>query len=131
MKSSEGTTPERRTKETNSVEDLEVFKLAHGLVLRVYEVTRSFPREETFGLVTQLRRAAASVPANLAEGAGRLNRAEYRQFAGIAKGSAAEASYHLFLARDLGYVAPDDYDRLRSDYDRVGQMLTRLTQALS
>jgi four helix bundle protein len=112
-----------------SVEDLEVFKLAHGLVLRVYEVARSFPRAKTFGLVTQLRRAAASVPATLVEGAGRLNRAEYRQFAGIAKGSAAEASYHLLLARDLGYVAQDEYDRLRGDYDRVGQMLTRLAQA--
>jgi four helix bundle protein len=71
---------------------LEVFKLAHELVLKIYELTRTFPREETFGLVTQLRRAAASVPANLAEGAGRLNRAEYRQFVGISKGSTAEVS---------------------------------------
>jgi four helix bundle protein len=131
MKSDEVATPDRRPRGMKSVEDLEVFKLAHGLVLRIYEVTRSFPRTETFGLVAQLRRAAASVPANLVEGAGRLNRAEYRQFAGIAKGSAAEASYHLLLARDLKYVAPDEYERLRSDYDRVGQMLTRLTQALS
>ena len=115
---------------TTSVEDLEVFKLAHALVLRVYEVTRTFPREETFGLVTQLRRAAASVVANLVDGAGRLNRAEYRQFAGIARGSAAEASYHLLLARDLGYTAPDASDKLREDYSRVGQMLTRLAQAL-
>jgi four helix bundle protein len=131
MKNEEGGTPEGLARGMKSVEDLEVFKLAHVLVLRVYEITRSFPRAETFGLVTQLRRAAASVPANLAEGAGRLNRAEYRQFAGIAKGSAAEASYHLLLARDLGYVNRDEYDRLRNDYDRVGQMLTRLTQALS
>jgi four helix bundle protein len=115
---------------TTSVEDLEVFKLAHALVLKVYEVTRAFPREESFGLVTQLRRAAASVGANLVEGAGRLNRAEYRQFAGIARGSAAEASYHLLLARDLGYIARDDSDKLRADYNRVGQMLTRLAQAL-
>ena len=128
MKNQEGGTPDRHTK---SVEDLEVFKLAHGLVLRVYDVTRSFPRAETFGLVTQLRRAAASVPANLVEGSGRLNRAEYRQFAGIARGSAAEASYHLLLARDLGYVARDEYDKLRADYERVAQMLTRLTQALA
>jgi len=64
-----------------SVEDLEVFKLAHALALKVYTTTRAFPREETFGLVTQLRRAAASVVANLVVGAGRLNRAEYRQFA--------------------------------------------------
>ena len=115
---------------TTSVEDLEVFQLAHALVLRVYELTRTFPREETFGLVTQLRRAAASVVANLVEGAGRLSRAEYRQFAGIARGSAAEARYHLLLARDLGYIAHDDSRQLREDYSRVGQMLTRLAQAL-
>jgi four helix bundle protein len=112
----------------NSVEDLEVFKLAHSLVLNVYEVTRSFPREETFGLVTQWHRGAASVVANLAEGAGRPHRAEYQQFAGIARGSAAETSDHLLLARDLGYIPPDDSDKLRQDYSRVGQ---RLTGALS
>lgn len=115
---------------TTSVEDLEVFKLAHALVLKVYEVTRTFPRDESFGLVRQLRRAAASVGANLVEGAGRLNRAEYRQFAGIARGSAAETSYHLLLARDLGYITPDQSNKLREDYRRVGQMLTRLAQAL-
>lgn len=115
---------------TTSVEDLEVFKLAHALVLKIYEMTRTFPRGETFGLVTQLRRAAASVVANLVEGAGRLNRAEYRQFTGIARGSAAETSYHLLLARDLGYITRDDADKLREDYSRVGQMLTRLAQAL-
>ena len=116
--------------EMTSVEDLEVSKLAHALVLKVYAATRTFPRHETFGLVTQLRRAAASVGANLVEGAGRLNRAEYRQFVGIARGSAAEASYHLLLAQDLGYIASDDPDKLREDYSRVGQMLTRLAQSL-
>jgi len=116
--------------EITSVEDLEVFKLAHALVLKVYGMTHTFPREETFGLVTQLRRATASVGASLVEGAGRLNRAEYRQFVGIARGSAAEASYHLLLARDLGYIACDDSDALREDYSRVGQMLTRLAQSL-
>jgi len=82
-----------------SVEDLEVFKLSHALGLMVYATTRTFPRQETFGLVTQLRRAAASVGANLVEGAGRLNRAEYRQFVGIARGSAAEVRYHGAFAR--------------------------------
>jgi four helix bundle protein len=115
---------------TRSVEDLEVFKLAHALVLQVYAATSTFPREETFGLAAQLRRAAASVGANLVEGAGRLNRAEYRQFVGIARGSAAEVGYHLLLARDLGFIEPDHSDKLRGDYGRVGQMLTRLAQSL-
>ena len=113
-----------------SVEDLEVFKLAHALVLKVYAATGTFPRQETFGLVTQLRRAVASVGENLVEGAGRLNRAEYRQFVRIARGSAADSSYHLLLARDLGYIASDDSNQLRGDYGRVGQMLTRLAQSL-
>ena len=108
-----------------------MFKLAHDLVLRIYQVTRAFPREETFGLVAQLRRSAASIPANLAEGGARLNRAEYRQFVGIAKGSAAEVSYHLLLAGDLGYLQLEECRGLRDDYVRVGQMLTRLAQALS
>jgi len=94
---------------------LEVFKLAHALVLKVYKETRTFPREESFGLVTQLRRAAASVVANLVEGAGRLNQAEYRQFAGIARGSAAETSYHLLLARDLCYIAREESHKLREE----------------
>lgn len=84
-----------------------------------------------FGLATQLRRAAASVPANLAEGAGRLNRAEYRQFVGIARGSTAEVSYHLLLAKDLGFVSEEKYQELRANCVRVGQMLMRLAQALA
>ena len=99
-------------------------------MLKVYAVTRTFPREETFGLAAQLRRAATSVVANLVEGAGRLNRAEYRQFVGIARGSAAEASYHLLVARDLEYIACDKADKLRAEYGRVGQILTRLAQSL-
>jgi four helix bundle protein len=114
-----------------SVEELEVFRLAHQLVLRIYQVTKRFPREEVFGLSAQLRRAAASVPANLAEGGSRLSRREYRQFVGVAKGSAAESSYHLLLAQDLGYVGSEEYHQLREQYDRVGKMLTRLSQALS
>jgi len=100
-------------------------------VLDLYTATSSFPRTELFGLTSQLRRAAASIPANLAEGGGRLHRNEYRHFVGIAKGSAAEVGYHLLLARDLGYLAPDDYRRLRHLLDQIGRMLTRLAQALS
>jgi four helix bundle protein len=113
-----------------TVQDLEVFRLAHQLVLGIYRVTRSFPREESFGMVSQLRRAAASVPANLIEGGARLHRAEYRRFVGMAKGSAAEVSYHLMLAKDLGYLPDSEYESLREGYTRAGQMLTRLAQAL-
>src|SRR3972149_5813441 len=114
--------PQARTRVVRH-EDSEVFKLAHELALRIYQLTRGFPREETFGLSGQLRRAAVSVPANIAEGAGRLNRGEYRQFVGVARGSCAEISYHLLLAQDLGLVPRDHCDELRRAYDRVGRML--------
>jgi len=113
-----------------SVEELDVFKLAHELALKVYNVTVKFPREESFNLVSQMRRAASSDGMNLVEGSMRLNSREFRQFVGIARGSAAEVSYHLLLARDLGYLQNDIYPELRSSYDRVGQMLTRLAQSL-
>lgn len=113
-----------------SVEELDVFKLAHELTLKVYKVTAEFPRDEDFGIVSQMRRAASSVGMNLVEGSMRLNSREFRQFVGIARGSAAEVGYQLLLARDLGYISIQIYEEFRADYDRVGQMLTRLSQSL-
>jgi four helix bundle protein len=84
-----------------SVEDLDVFKLAHQLALKIYTVSKTFPREETFSLVDQMRRAAGSVGMNLMEGAMRLGSKEYRQFVGIARGSAGEICYQFLLAKDL------------------------------
>jgi len=113
-----------------SVEELDLFKLAHELTLKVYKITADFPREERFGLISQMRRAASSVGMNLVEGSMRLNSREFRQFVGIARGSAAEVNYQLLLAKDLGYISKKVYDELRSGYERVGQMLTRLGQSL-
>ncbi len=84
----------------NSAEDLEVFKRAHSLTLKIYQITKNFPSEEKFGLISQMRRASASICANLMEGSHRLNRKEFRQFVGIAKGSAGELKYHLLLSKD-------------------------------
>ena len=80
-----------------TVEDLDVFKLAHQLALKTYSVTKTFPKEEAFSLVDQMRRAASSVGMNLMEGAMRLGSKEYRQFVGIARGSAGEVCYQLIL----------------------------------
>ena len=113
-----------------SVEDLDVFKLAHQLALKIYTVSKTFPRGETFGLVDQMRRASGSVGMNLMEGAMRLGSKEYRQFVGIARGSAGEVCYQLLLARDLEYISNQTYDELRSGYDRVVHMLSRLAQTL-
>jgi four helix bundle protein len=113
------------------VEDLDVFKLAHELALKTYSVTKTFPKEETFSLVDQMGRAASSVGMNLMEGAMRLGSKEYRQFVGIARGSAGEVCYQLILAKDLKYLSEEVYGELRSGYDRVIQMLSRLSQTLN
>ncbi|MBW2058984.1 MAG: four helix bundle protein [Deltaproteobacteria bacterium] len=113
-----------------SVKELDVFKLAHEMALEIYGITRNFPEEEKFGLTSQMRRAAYSVPMNLVEGANRLNSKEYRQFVGVAKGSAAEVGYQLRLARDLGYIDHDTCQTNQISYDRICQMLTKLAKSL-
>ncbi|NIN01691.1 MAG: four helix bundle protein [candidate division Zixibacteria bacterium] len=113
-----------------SVKDLDVFKLAHEMALAIYKITKSFPEEEEFGLTSQMRRAAYSVPMNLVEGANRLNSREYRQFVGVAKGSAAEVGYQLMLAKDLNYIDENTYKTNLLNYDRICQMLTGLAKSL-
>lgn len=81
-----------------NIEDMDVFKLSHRLTLDIYQHTKKYPTDEKFGLVSQMRRAASSVPMNLVEGSHRNNRKEYRQFVGIAKGSVAELKYQLMLS---------------------------------
>jgi four helix bundle protein len=108
--------------EMKSVEDLDVFKLAHQLALKTYSTTKVFPREETFSLVDQMRRAAASVGMNLMEGAMRLGSREYRQFVGIPRGSAGEVCYQLLLARDLKYISNETYQEfLKASLAKIHQ----------
>jgi len=96
-----------------------------------YAVTKEFPREELFSLTDQTRRVVGFVGMNLMEGALRLGTKENRQFVGIARGSAGEVCYQLLLARDLNYISSETNKELRSGYDRVIQMLSRLSQSLS
>jgi four helix bundle protein len=109
---------------------MDVFKLSHSLTIEVYKLTERFPIEERFGLSAQMRRSAYSIPMNIIEGASRLGTKEYRQFVGIARGSAGEISYQLLLSRDLGYLLEEDYASLKERYDRVAKMLTGLIKAL-
>jgi len=104
--------------------------LSHSLTLEIYRITRSFPEEEKFGLISQMRKAAYSIPMNLMEGAHRLSSKEYRQFIGIARGSAGEMKYQLLLVRDLNYISDNEYSDLMSKYERVSQMLTKLAKSL-
>lgn len=113
-----------------TVEELDVFKVSHQMALGVYKITMKFPEEEKFGLVTQMRRAACSVPMNLVEGANRLSKKEYRNFVGIAKGSAGEVNYQLLLAKDLSYIDVPTYEEMHSKLHRMGQMLSGLSKAL-
>jgi four helix bundle protein len=83
---------------------IQVWEKAHKLTLQLYKITTSFPKEELYGLTSQIRRAASSIPANIAEGAGRDTQTELARFIHIASGSASELEYHLILARDLGYI---------------------------
>ncbi|WP_353541800.1 four helix bundle protein [Deinococcus xinjiangensis] len=107
-----------------------VWQKAHELTLEVYRVSRAFPAEEKFGLTGQLRRSAASVPTNLAEGSGRRSRAEYAHFVGVACGSALETEYHLLLASDLGYLTPDAYQPLDERVQEIKRMLAGLSHSL-
>lgn len=114
-----------------NVEDLDVFKKAHKLVLKLYKITNSFPSEEKFGLISQIRRASASINANLMEGNYRLNIKEFRQFTGIARGSAGELKYHILLAKDLGYVEKKVYEEILQQLTDITKMLYGLANSLS
>ena len=114
-----------------SVEELDVFKRAHQVTLKIYQISGKFPADEKFGLVSQMRRAAASIATNLIEGSYRLNRAEYRQFVGIARGSSGELKYLILLAKDLGYLLKNDYADLRAQLDEISKMLMGLAKSLA
>ena len=109
---------------------LKVWEKAHQLTLAVYHATRPFPTEERYGLTRDLRRSAASVPTNIAEGCGRDSERELHRFMSIAAGSASEAEYQLLLARDLGYLTADAYQALHSRVTEVKRMLTGFMQKL-
>jgi four helix bundle protein len=111
-------------------EDLEVWQKAHALTIQLYRITSSFPRAEMFGLTSQIRRAAGSIGANLAEGCGRWGEAEFARYVQIAMGSGSELQNHLRLANDLGFVSESDYSASIKAIVGVRQMLTALLQTL-
>lgn len=110
--------------------DLEVWKKSHNLVLKIYKLTASFPKTETYALIDQLRRAAYSVPANIVEGRSRNTTKEYRSFLFNARGSVEEVRYFLLLSMDLSYVSKDEYQKFESEYEAVSKMLNGLIKSL-
>jgi four helix bundle protein len=111
-----------------SFRELQVWRKAHELTLTVYGITRDFPREELYGLTGQIRRSATSTAANIAEGCGRRSDGEMVRFLQIARGSAAETEYHILLARDLKFIAEQEYRSLSRRADELQRMLTALMQ---
>jgi four helix bundle protein len=110
--------------------DLIAWQKAVELVTACYEVTRSFPADERFGLTQQLRRAAVSVPANIAEGKGRGTSKELNRFLTIAGGSLTELDTHLVVANKLGYVTQDKLGQLVGKLEEVGRIITGLRKSL-
>ena len=108
--------------------ELKVWQKAHAMTIAVYDMTRAFPREELYGLTSQLRRSAASIGANIAEGCGRRSDGEVARFLQIARGSASEIEYHILLARDLHYLREEQFRELSHQADELQRMLTALIQ---
>jgi four helix bundle protein len=110
--------------------ELEVWQKAHDLVLATYRLTDKFPDRERFGIVSQIRRSAASVPANIAEGFGRRTTKELLQFLTNANGSLEETLYFFILGRDLGYLKNEDFEDMEKQCSSVGQMIGALGRSL-
>ena len=109
---------------------LKVWQKAHQLTLAVYRATESLPREELYGLTSQIRRSCTSIPANIAEGCGKSGDREFARFLQISMGSSSELEYHILLAHDLGFLGDSEYEKLESEIVEVKRMLTGLIKTL-
>lgn len=112
---------------SRSFEDVEIWKKSHAFVLEVYRQTESFPKHEIYGLTSQLRRAAVSIPANFAEDFGKATKPDKLRFYSMSQGSLEECRYYLILANDLGYC---DTFALRTLIDEIGRMLGSYMRAI-
>jgi len=112
-------------------QDLIVWQKAHALTLKVYEATKPFPSDERYGITSQMRRAAYSVPSNIVEGHSRRGRKEFQQFLSIAAGSLAELRYFLILSKDLGHLNLKVYEELWQDAEEVGRILYSFSRSLN
>lgn len=109
---------------------LKVWEKSHLIVLAVYKATQSFPKNELYGITSQIQRSAVSVPTNIAEGCGKDSDAELGRYFKIAMGSSSELEYLLLLAHDLGYLADEQYNQLHTDLVEVRKMLNAFIQKL-
>ena len=124
------TSENEKSKAITSYRDLVVWQRAMALVSAIYKLTRTFPESERFGLTAQIRRAAVSIPSNIAEGQGRLATKEFRQFLGVARGSLKELETQLLISINLAYAGAEEADDCLELADEVGRMLNALIKAL-
>lgn len=115
----------------NKFDELKILSESHKLVLKIYQITKSFPVEERFRLTDQLCRSSSSVPANIAEGNSRKSKKEFIQFLYQAKGSLSETQYHLLLAKDLMLIKEDIFQELIVSSNQIGRMISGLITYLS
>ncbi len=120
-----------KKKKIEKFEDLRVWELSHELNLEIYKSSRQFPKQEIYGLTSQIRRASSSVPANIVEGYYRKSKKEFIQFLFIARASAGEVTYSLILCRDLKYINSEKYEYLRNEYEKLIASITALINSLS
>ena len=113
-----------------SYRDLIAWNKAMELVTEIYRVTKKFPKDELFGLISQLRRAATSIPSNIAEGKGRLSKGEFRQFLGNARGSLAELETQILIAQNLNYLDETEANRILAIVEEVGKIINGLLTAV-
>lgn len=110
--------------------ELLIWQQSHQLVLEIYLVTKSFPKEELFGLTSQMRRSSASIPTNIAEGCGRNSDAEMSRFLVIAQGSAAELEYQIILSKDLLYLSLETFNKLSVELTEIRKMINTFMQKI-
>ena len=107
-----------------------IWQRSHQLALKIYSISKLFPKDELFGLTSQIRRAVSSIPTNIAEGCGRASNKDFAHFLQIAIGSAAEVEYELLLAHDLNYINENDYQTLTEETVAVRKMIIKYQSEL-
>ena len=115
---------------TRSFQDLEIWKRSMKLVEDIYKITKSFPKEEIYGLTSQIRRSAVSIPSNIAEGFARFHKKEYRQFLYTSLGSCAELTTQIIIASRLKYIESNKADKLLNEIDEISKMTMSLIKRL-
>lgn len=103
--------------------NLKIWKRSHLFTLKIYNITKSFPREEVFGLSSQMRRSSSSIPTNIAEGCGRNTNPQFIHFLNIASGSCSEIQYQLILSKDLTYISEEAFEELHSEIIEIRKMI--------